>query len=469
MSINIEPSSFNSSIQSITIDNDNKYTCWERCIRLLLMRASSLIAAISHIPRIYKPNNRKVRGVIPEDIGILTPPPNIKNIKFDGLTEHYIGHCSTTICFVLPINDTLNSSSINSESSTKKNKKTKNFYRDCKISKPTDIRKKYCIKLISAFCSDNEMIDLECDIQKMNPSAPIISDSGLIQREFDEDYCVIMEDKGWGLEHLIITKIKNDKGYILGETHHPCKLPLAQSIAWQCMKQIECLHNKGVCHRDIKLSNILIDSSGEVSIIDYGMSSTSEYMREKEVGSIQYRSPEIFNLYHNSPSYTKKVDIFSFGIMLLNLLTGDIQDIYGESFSRGYGKEDCIARTHTSLNALRATINTNLIIPDTAKDLVLKMIVLDPEKRLTAQQVLEHEFFAGMSNKPDDITKISPHPVEYHHYQEALKARSEAESKLHKLYRLETLSDKDKEEKTKLKKHLEHLKIQIKHLSSQLN
>src|SRR5699024_9269089 len=75
-------------------------------------------------------------------------------------------------------------------------------------------------------------------------------------------------------------------------------------------------------HRDIKPQNILMDDSGKVKITDFGIAKALSETRMTEtnqvIGSVQYISPE----QAKGQSTDERTDIYSFGVMLFELLTG---------------------------------------------------------------------------------------------------------------------------------------------------
>lgn len=88
----------------------------------------------------------------------------------------------------------------------------------------------------------------------------------------------------------------------------------------QLIEAVEYAHSKGVYHRDIKPENILIASDGSVRLADWGLATTIRINSEFGVGSERYMAPELFDQ-KNIDSYdAEKVDIWSIGICLLNIL-----------------------------------------------------------------------------------------------------------------------------------------------------
>lgn len=91
------------------------------------------------------------------------------------------------------------------------------------------------------------------------------------------------------------------------------------------LRAVEYLHKKNIMHRDLKPENLILKRKNDITsivIVDFGLSDL--YNKENEYlfnrcGTIGYVAPEILN----ELPYDHKVDIFSLGIILFILLTGD--------------------------------------------------------------------------------------------------------------------------------------------------
>jgi len=140
----------------------------------------------------------------------------------------------------------------------------------------------------------------------------------IYDRGTDEgQYYIVMEHvHGCGLDEMAVAKI----------------LPIHQivNIARQIASGLEYAHSKGVVHRDIKPSNILVSSdSGIAKITDFGIAKLAEekladrmLTREQAaIGTADYMSPE---QRRDSSSIDKRTDIFSFGVLLYEMLTGRV-------------------------------------------------------------------------------------------------------------------------------------------------
>ena len=118
--------------------------------------------------------------------------------------------------------------------------------------------------------------------------------------------------------------------YLEGETlHHklargPLEVAQAVEIALQISSGLACAHGLGIVHRDIKSANIMVDHSGHVSIMDFGLALSSDALRVTgegtSVGTPVYMSPE----QARGQEVDGRSDLWSLGVVLFEMLTGTL-------------------------------------------------------------------------------------------------------------------------------------------------
>ena len=128
--------------------------------------------------------------------------------------------------------------------------------------------------------------------------------------------CYKFRNKFWVFLDLLdsgaLTQFIEDRHGQYTEEH--CKY-----VCYKTLMGLNYLHKRGIMHRDIKSDNILISSNGEVVLADFGYAvqlTQKNKNRESKVGTVCWMAPEMIAAQKN---YTDKVDIWSFGIFVLEL------------------------------------------------------------------------------------------------------------------------------------------------------
>ncbi|KAI5592148.1 hypothetical protein POPTR_004G153600v4 [Populus trichocarpa] len=113
--------------------------------------------------------------------------------------------------------------------------------------------------------------------------------------------------------------------HLHGKGHPPMGWPTRLKIALGSARGLAYLHedcHPRIIHRDIKAANILLDYSFEAMVADFGLAKLSSdnytHVSTRIMGTFGYLAPE----YASSGKLTDKSDVFSFGVMLLELITG---------------------------------------------------------------------------------------------------------------------------------------------------
>ncbi|XP_062024522.1 calcium-dependent protein kinase 29 [Rosa rugosa] len=170
----------------------------------------------------------------------------------------------------------------------------------------------------------------------------------------------------------------------------------AAKIFRQIVNVVHVCHFMGVMHRDLKPENFLLVSKDEdapIKAIDFGLSVFIEQGKVYRdiVGSAYYVAPEVLRR-----NYGKEIDVWSAGVILYILLSG-VPPFWAETEK---GIFDSIIEGKLDLHSAPWPS-----ISDAAKDLIRKMLTMDPKKRITAAEVLEHQWMkkdGEASDKPID-------------------------------------------------------------------
>ena len=179
-------------------------------------------------------------------------------------------------------------------------------------------------------------------------------------------------------------------------------------MAYKIILAIQALHKMGICHLDIKPDNILLSGDNfEIKIGDFGLSSSiyginGKVFQRGKVGTRGYMAPEIIE----GKDYDgEKADVFSLGVLLFILLIGkppflDAKMIYDKSELK---KNLYIFIIKDSDYYWRIMGLTGL--PLQFKELFIRMVAYDPNKRPTIQEILDDDWLKEITNLKEDIFK----------------------------------------------------------------
>ncbi|XP_005151533.1 ribosomal protein S6 kinase alpha-3 isoform X1 [Pezoporus wallicus] len=171
----------------------------------------------------------------------------------------------------------------------------------------------------------------------------------------------------------------------------------ASAVLFTITKTVEYLHAQGVVHRDLKPSNILyVDESGNpesIRICDFGFAKqlrAENGLLMTPCYTANFVAPEVLK----RQGYDAACDIWSLGVLLYTMLTGYTPFANGPDDT----PEEILARIGSGKFSLSGGYwNT---VSETAKDLVSKMLHVDPHQRLTAAQVLSHPWIVHCDQLP---------------------------------------------------------------------
>ena len=162
---------------------------------------------------------------------------------------------------------------------------------------------------------------------------------------------------------------------------------VACNIMRQLLSAVAYCHEKGIIHRDLKPENILIESSEEknkdffhIKVIDFG---TCEILKKskltEQIGTSFYIAPEVLK-----NGYNEKCDLWSCGVILYILLCGS-PPFYGKN------EKEIFSKILSGNFSFRHKIWNK--ISNEAKNLVKRMLEINPDKRLSARDALKDKWF----------------------------------------------------------------------------
>jgi len=161
----------------------------------------------------------------------------------------------------------------------------------------------------------------------------------------------------------------------------------AAFYAAEIVNALEYLHTNGIIHRDLKPENILLDEGMHVKVTDFGTAKVVGSERNARsnsfVGTAEYVSPELLN---DKVTY-KSSDLWALGCIIYQMIAG-------RPPFRGISEFLVFQKVSTR------DFTYPKGFPETAKDLINKLLVVDPEQRLGAhgyQELKAHPFFNGIN------------------------------------------------------------------------
>ncbi|KAK4254357.1 hypothetical protein QN277_009753 [Acacia crassicarpa] len=166
------------------------------------------------------------------------------------------------------------------------------------------------------------------------------------------------------------------------------------SYTRQILSGLKYLHDRNVVHRDIKCANILVDTNGSVKLADFGLAKATTMNDVKSSkGSPYWMAPEVVNL--RNRGYGLAADIWSLGCTVLEMLTRQPPYSHLEGmqalFRIGRGEPPPVPES----------------LSKDARDFILKCLHVDPNKRPTAVELLDHPFLKRPFLSP--MSPYSPH------------------------------------------------------------
>ena len=229
-------------------------------------------------------------------------------------------------------------------------------------------QKVYCIKVIQK----NSIIDQKL-VSQMNREIEIMyilnhSHCLRLKNHFEDDYNF----------YLVMPLAVNGQLYRLLKRKGKFDERSAAQILRETISALQYLHsfNPPIIHRDIKPENLLLNESGRILLADFGWSNFSDGdVRKTFCGTPEYIAPEMLL----KKGHDTRVDIWSVGVLMFELLAG-----YSPFIAKG---------TDLYQNIRRLKIHWPKDMPPLAKNLISRILKLNPLDRPSLQEILDHQWF----------------------------------------------------------------------------
>ena len=166
-----------------------------------------------------------------------------------------------------------------------------------------------------------------------------------------------------------------------------------QYYIFQLIKALKYLHQLKIIHRDLKLANLFLSDTLQLKLGDFGLATKIEFEGERKrslCGTPNYIAPEILD---GKRGHSFEVDIWSLGVIIYTLLIGK------PPFETNNKKE-----TYKRIRLKNYSFPQNSKISQPAKELIQNILVLEPHKRPTLDEILKSDFM----NMGTSIPKVMP-------------------------------------------------------------
>ena len=225
-------------------------------------------------------------------------------------------------------------------------------------------------------------------------------------KELNNIYIINIKDSGYG--KIIRKNTEHNKQYIISEfaskgeldeyiflVFSPLKELHAKFIFSKILKGVQAFHKIGICHRDLKLKNILLDDSFTPKICDFGFATKNKENLCDFLGTYSYAAPEI---YLRRPYNGFKVDIFSLGVILLNLTACK----YGFNKAVTSDKDYIKIMMKSYAHFWAILLGNTKKLSDELKKLYVKMVAYNPSERPTIEEILESDWMKELNEMNEE-------------------------------------------------------------------
>ncbi|XP_027942143.1 probable serine/threonine-protein kinase At1g54610 [Vigna unguiculata] len=206
--------------------------------------------------------------------------------------------------------------------------------------------------------------------------------------------------------YLVFDFMQSDLTRIISRPGETLTEPQIKCYMQQLLCGLQHCHERGIMHRDIKASNLLIDRKGVLKIADFGLATSIESGKPltNRVVTLWYRAPELLL---GSTDYGYSIDLWSAGCLLAEMFVGrpimpgrteveQIQMIFKlcGSPSEDYFKKLKLTTSYRPTHHYKPTYQENFSkFPSSSHPLLTTLLHLNPTNRGTAASALQTEFF----------------------------------------------------------------------------
>ncbi|XP_015837680.1 uncharacterized protein LOC661848 isoform X2 [Tribolium castaneum] len=187
--------------------------------------------------------------------------------------------------------------------------------------------------------------------------------------------------------------------FIIGQRYGKLEERPARVYARQFASALAHMHSYGIVHRDLKMENVMLNSSQtQIKIVDFGLSNvwTSENPLRTHCGSPEYAAPELFIA---GREYGPEVDLWSLGIIFYGMVVGQLPFVGGRKnqVSSQERRKRLVAQINKGLGATQRQALAPLS-PE-FRTMLNKLLAPEPVKRITTKELITHPWITEKGRK----------------------------------------------------------------------
>ncbi|KAL0481436.1 hybrid signal transduction histidine kinase K [Acrasis kona] len=253
-------------------------------------------------------------------------------------------------------------------------------------------------------------------VKTLSPDSAKSRRAESLRREFDLVQHILDSGRHENIIRLLLFLKKGEDVAILMEDND-CRsllsaipssgftIPLFLNYAIKIVKGIQSIHDAGVIHKDIKPSNMILRSDGEISQIDFGCATRLQEETEQGApntiqrihGTLAYISPEQTGRVNRTIDY--RSDFYSLGITFYQMLTGSVP----------FPAMDMVSVIHAHIASQAPPLPTS--IPQVIRDIVFKLLEKDADERYQSCRGLLYDLETCLNKLKPNTNHVEPFAV----------------------------------------------------------